>query len=136
MSEFKKPQPSPTAWTQSFWQHCANDRLMLLRCTSCGAHHVPTRRVCACGSSHFDSVESKGSGVIISFTEVHRAPDPAFKEELPYVIAIIELQEGARLMSNIIQSEVSDIGIGKTVQCVFETLEETVGVPKFKLLKE
>jgi len=136
MSEFKKPEPSPTAWTQSFWQNCAHGRLMLLRCTACSVHHVPTRRVCTCGSTHFDSVESTGRGVIISYTEVHRAPSEAFKQGLPYVIAIIELQEGARLMSNIVQSEASELGIGKAVQCVFETLDEDLGVPKFKLLKE
>ena len=96
MSEFKKPQPSPTAWTQSFWQNCASERLMLLRCSTCGAHHLPTRRVCSCSAIKFEAVESVGLGEIISYTEVHRAPDPAFKAELPYVIAIIELQEGVR----------------------------------------
>jgi len=135
MSEFKKPQPSPTAWTQSFWQNCASERLMLLRCSTCGAHHLPTRRVCSCSAIKFEAVESVGLGEIITYTEVHRAPDPAFKAEMPYVIAIIELQEGVRLMSNIIQSEAKDLGIGKKVQCVYEILDETLGVPKFKLIK-
>ena len=134
MSEVKKPQPAPTDWTQTFWKSCSSNRLKLLRCLSCDSKHLPTRLVCTCGSTDFEWVESIGTGAIISFTIVHRAPDPAFKGELPYVIAIIDLQEGARLMSNIIDSNLLEIAIGKKVECVFEKIDEEIGVPKFKLL--
>jgi uncharacterized OB-fold protein len=84
--------------------------------------------------------QSKGEGVIATFTVVHRAPDPAFKADLPYVIAIIELDEGVRLMSNLVEFDVQSLFIGQRVRCLFDVVvqesdeQKALGVPKFTLV--
>jgi uncharacterized OB-fold protein len=88
--------------------------------------------VCACGATAAEWTAVSGRGTVFSYTVVHRAPDPAFKAELPYVIAIVALEEGGRLMSNLIGTEPDSVRIGMPVQAVFETVAEGIGVPKFR----
>jgi len=87
--------------------------------------------VCVCGATAAEWTAVSGLGTVFSFTVVHRAPDPAFKAELPYVIAIVALEEGGRLMSNLTGCPPESVRIGLPVRAVFETVGEGVGVPKF-----
>jgi len=75
---------------------------------------------------------SSGRGVVYSFTVVHRAPDPSFKDDVPYVIAIVELDEGVRLMSNMVSCSPEAVHIDMPVEALFETVSEGVGVAKFR----
>ena len=128
-----KPVPSPTDMTAPFWSGCAQGVLRLRHCARCGRVFAPTRAVCACGSAAIAWKDCSGRGTVFSYTVVHRAPDPAFRGELPYVLAVIELEEGARLMSNVIGCAPAEVRIGAPVQVVFETVAENVGVAKFRL---
>lgn len=132
MSEFCKPVPAPTDASRPFWAGCAEGKLLLRRCRQCRKHHAPTRHVCSCGGSDLEWTEVSGLGRVFSYTVVHRAPDPAFKADLPYVIAIVELDEGARLMSNITGCSPDSVAIGMPVRAIFETVAEGVGVHKFQ----
>ncbi len=140
MSEIAKPVAQPTSWTKSLWEGCAQGKLMILRCMRCSKNHAPTRRICDCSSMDMEWRQSKGEGVIATFTVVHRAPDPAFKADLPYVIAIIELDEGVRLMSNLVEFDVQSLFIGQRVRCLFDVVvqesdeQKALGVPKFTLV--
>ena len=132
MSEAAKPVPSPTDANRAFWSGCAEGRLKLRRCTQCAKHHAPTRVACDCGSIALDWVNASGRGHVFSFNVVHRAPDPAFRADIPYVIAIIELEEGARLMSNLVGAPAEKVRAGLPVRAVFEAMTEGIGVPKFE----
>ncbi len=132
MSEFRKPVPAPTDASRPFWAGCAEGKLLLRRCRQCDKHHAPTRHVCSCGGSDLEWTEVSGLGRVFSYTVVHRAPDPAFKADLPYVIAIVELDEGARLMSYITGCSPDAVAIGMPVRAIFETVAEGVGVHKFQ----
>lgn len=132
MSEVAKPLPSPTEATRPFWSAAAEGKLKLKRCTACGRHHAPTRAACVCGSTDFAWAEVSGHGTVFSFTVVHRAPDPAFRGEVPYVIAVVEFAEGARLMANLGGVAPADVKIGMAVKTVFHTAAEGVGVPRFE----
>jgi flavin reductase (DIM6/NTAB) family NADH-FMN oxidoreductase RutF len=105
MSEATKPIPAPTDNTAPFWSGCAAGELRLRKCAACGVFRSPTRMVCACGATAAEWTAVSGRGTVFSYTVVHRAPDPAFKAELPYVIAIVALDEGGRLMSNLVGTE-------------------------------
>jgi uncharacterized OB-fold protein len=126
-----KPSPSPSDATAPFWAACAEGRLRLRACTACGARFTPTRAACGCGCTRLEWVEASGRGTVFSYTVVHRAPDPAFRAELPYVIAIVALEDGGRLMSNVIGCAADAVRIGLPVRAVYETVGEGVGVPKF-----
>lgn len=127
-----KPVPTPTDANRPFFAGCAEGVLRLRRCRPCGRHHAPTRAACDCGAADFEWVGTSGRGTVFSYTIVHRAPDPAFRADLPYVIAIVEFDEGGRLMSNLVNCAPDTVRIGMPVQAVFETVAEGVGVAKFQ----
>ena len=127
-----KPVPTPTDANRPFFAGCAEGVLRLRRCLKCGRHHAPTRAACDCGSVTFEWVQVAGRGTVFSHTVVHRAPDPAFRADLPYVIAIVEFDEGGRLMSNLINCAPDAVRVGMPVKAVFETVAEGVGVVKFE----
>jgi uncharacterized OB-fold protein len=135
MTEQAKPAPSPTDANRPFWSGCAAGKLRLRRCKGCGKNHAPTRAACSCGGVEFDWVEVSGRGKVFSFTVVHRAPDPAFRADLPYVIAIVEFEGGGRLMSNITGCAPDAVRVGMPVRAVFETVAAGIGVPKFQPLE-
>lgn len=132
MAENTKPVPSPTDANQSFWSGCASGVLRLRNCPRCASFLAPTRPVCACGNAELTWVDTSGRGRIFSYTVVHRAPDPAFRAELPYVIAVVELEEGARLLSNITGCAPAEVRVGMPVRAVFEQLAPDIGVAKFQ----
>jgi uncharacterized OB-fold protein len=132
MAEGTKPIPSPTDATQPFWSGCASGVLRLRRCTHCNRFRGPSRFVCECGQSDFVWTDASGRGHIFSYTVVHRAPDPAFRAELPYVVAVIALEEGPRLLGNVTGCAPEGVCIGMPVQALFETLAPDIGMAKFK----
>ena len=132
MAEHTKPVPALTDANQVFWSACAAGVLRLRHCTRCGKSLAPTRAVCTCGNPELTWADVTGRGKVFSYTLVHRAPDPAFRADLPYVIAIVELDEGAKLMSNITGCAPGEVRIGMPVQAVFEQPAPGIGVPKFQ----
>ena len=127
-----KPVPSPNDATAPFWSGCAQGVMRMRHCAACGKVSAPTRSVCACGNAELGGKDCSGRGTVFSCTVVHRAPDPAFRADVPYVIAVVELEEGARLMSNVIGCLPAEVSIGMKVSAVYETVAENVGVPKFR----
>lgn len=94
------PLPRPNAETRPFWEGAARGVLRIQRCTACGAAQFPPRALC--GRCHAPAPprweEASGRGVIASHTTVHRPPSAAFREEVPYMLALVTLQEGPRLL--------------------------------------
>jgi uncharacterized OB-fold protein len=80
----------------------------------------------------FDWVAVSGKARLFSYTVLHRAPDPAFKDELPYVVAIVEFEQGGRLMSNLVGCAPEAVHCGMALEPVFETVAEGVGLAKFR----
>ncbi len=129
----EKPVPAPTNDSRAFWSNCSHNNLVVQRCRECGTAQYYPRNVCAsCGSSDIQWVESAGKGTVYSYTVVHRAPSAAFSKDVPYVLAIIELAEGPRMMSNIVDCDPGEVSIGMDVEVGFEIRADNVGVPVFK----
>jgi uncharacterized OB-fold protein len=116
-----KPLPQPNVVTQRFWSSCADGCFEFQHCRSCGHRQFPPRLACtACHGTDLDWQQASGRGAIYSFTVVHRAPLEAFKADAPYVIAIVELEEGVRAMMNLRGTDPAEVTIGMPVEIFFE----------------
>lgn len=132
MSKSAKPIPVPNEDSKVFWEGCKAGKLVIQRCRSCATPRFYPRIVCgACGSMDSDWIEASGLGTVFSYTVVHRAPSPAFKEDVPYVLAIVELDEGVRMMSNVVGCDPAMVTVGMPVSVVFERMSDDIAVPKF-----
>ncbi len=134
MADASKPLPSPTDATLPFWQGCSAGVLRLRRCSHCDRVRGPSRIVCECGQAVHTWFNASGRGQIFSFTVVHRAPDLAFRADLPYVVAVVTLEEGPHLLANVIGCPPQQVSIGLRVEAVFETVAPGIGVANFKPL--
>ena len=115
------PQPVPNGDSVPYWNAARERRLVLRACGSCGRKHFMPRHLCPhCWSDKLEWVESKGGGTIHSFSIVHRAPSPAFAANAPYVIAMIDLDDGPRMFANVIGPNALDVAIGDRVRLTFE----------------
>ena len=119
-----RPLPRPTAETKPFWDGCANGVVRFQSCTRCGAvQRIPRSLCAACQSDALAWRESSGLGRVLSHTTVHRAPTAAFRDEVPYVIALIDMDEGFRLMANVAGGPAAPIGIGSRVRIGFREVD-------------
>ena len=136
--EYKKPLPTPSYASQPFWDAAKEHRLVFQRCRLCGTHVFYPRDVCP-GSQCFgigtlEWVESSGKGTLYSFTASHQPANPAFRDEVPYILAIIELEEGWRMNSNIINVDSKDIEVGAPVEVVWDDVTPEFTLPKFQIV--
>jgi uncharacterized OB-fold protein len=112
-------QPSPE--TVGFWDGVAQRELRLKHCAACDLHFHPKRIVCtACGSDALGWKRSSGRGQVYSFSEVHRAPSPAFAASVPYTVGLVQLDEGVHLFTRF---EGGKVAIGTPVRVDFRVLE-------------
>lgn len=116
-----KPAPTPNADSAPFWHACNDERLTYQQCRACGHVQFYPRALCtACQSRDLGWQTSAGLGTVYTFTVNHRAPSPAFKADAPYVIALIDMDEGYRMMMNVTGCPTDDVHIGMRVKTVFE----------------
>jgi uncharacterized OB-fold protein len=116
-----KPTPVPNADTCPFWDACNEERLIVQTCESCGHIQFYPRALCVkCEGRDLDWRDTKPNGKVHTFTIVYRAPTPAFKAKAPYVLALIDLDDGFRMMTNIVNCEPESIAIDMPVRIVFE----------------
>ncbi|MEH7178188.1 Zn-ribbon domain-containing OB-fold protein [Neobacillus vireti] len=127
--------PCPTVETTPYWEGCRNHELLIQQCQDCGHHQFYPRIMCTnCSSAHVEWVPATGRGKVKSFTIMHRAITKAYLAEAPYVIALIELEEGPTMMSNVVECDVNSVEIGLEVEVVFDDWSEEISIPKFKPL--
>jgi uncharacterized protein len=113
------PAPERTPETAPFWDATAAGRLVLARCDVCGTVIWYPKTFCAdCGGLSVSWRESSGLGTVYSFSVVHRAPG-AFGEAVPFVVAYVELQEGPRVLTNVVGCDPEEVYIGQAVRVVF-----------------
>lgn len=119
-----RPLPRATAETKPFWDGCAQGVVRYQSCTRCDTvQFIPRARCVACQSCELAWRDSAGYGHVLSYTTVHRAPTPAFREDAPYVIALIDMEEGFRLMTNVAGASAAPLAIGARVRIGFRNVE-------------
>lgn len=113
-------EPVADAFTEPWWAACRNHRLMVRACRSCGEVHFPPRPACPrCWSADVEWREVTGAGRIYTYSVVRENDLAAFRGALPYIVAIVELDEGPRLMTTLVDSPAATIVVGAAVQVVF-----------------
>lgn len=128
------PAPVVNADSAPYWEGARQGKLLLQRCRDCGTLRFFPRYLCtACGSERTEWAEASGRGTVHSFTIVHRAAFPEFQARTPYVVALIDLEEGPRMMTNIVGGDALDVAIGDAVVVAFEARGmEGAKVPQFR----
>ena len=127
------PRPTPNGDSLPYWNAARERRLVLRECKACGRKHFMPRAVCPhCWSDRLEWVESNGDGTVHSFSVVHRAPSQMFAANVPYVIAMIDLDDGPRMFANVIGLNALDVAIGDRVKLTFEDRGDGAMLPQFE----
>jgi uncharacterized protein len=126
------PSPTETSDTSDFWRAAREGRLLIRRCRNCRSAIWYPRPICPfCHSSNTGWEEASGLGTIYSFTIIRRATD-SFKDAVPYVLAYVELDEGPRIMTNVVDEEIDEVEIGQRVEVVFHRTADGGAIPRFR----
>jgi uncharacterized OB-fold protein len=137
MADEAKPLPVADADTTPFWDGARDGRLVLKSCLDCGRAHFYPRALCPhCHSDRLDWIEAKGTGEIHTFTIARRGAGKAFEKDAPYVVAVIALDEGPRMLSNVLTDDVEAVRIGQRVRVTFDPAGGDVALPKFRPVDE
>jgi uncharacterized OB-fold protein len=116
-----------------FWEGCARGELLLQRCLDCGAVRHPPSPICRdCLSSRQEWVPASGNATLYTFVVVHHAFHAAFDEEVPYVVAVVELEEGPHMLSNVVDVPPEWVEIGMPLRVCFDRVSDEVTLPKFR----
>ncbi len=133
--DFPKIQPPVTEIARPYWEGCREGELRLQRCTACERFQFYPRIVCShCGADSFEWQAVSGRGTVASFTVVRRGISPAYVA--PYVVALIDLEEGPRLMSTVVGCEPEAVQVGAAVTVQFEPWGAEHVLPVFTLNPE
>jgi uncharacterized OB-fold protein len=132
-----KPAPRSTPETQPFWDGTAAGELRVQRCRACSRHYFYPRPICPhCGAADVEWVTVTGRATLYSYVINHR-PAPGFAGDGPYAIAVVELEEGVRMMTNIVNTEITpeNLRLDMPLRVVFEPRGD-VHVPLFEPVPE
>lgn len=130
----QKPLPLPDEDSRPFYDGAAAGKFMLMRCKTCGAARMPSRHHCdECLSPEYEWFQATGRGEVRTFGVMHQRYHPGFAAEIPYVVAIVELEEGPRLPANIVGTPPAEVRVGMPVVVEWEPHED-VTVPRFRPL--
>lgn len=131
--DFVKPLPNPMPWSQGFWEAAADGRLVLKTCLDCGhVDHPPYLYCTQCGSHRSEWRPACGRAKLVAFAVNTYGVPVAFIDDLPYVLAIVELPEGPRMISNIVGCAHDELRNGMMLEVVFERQDERVVLPKWR----
>ena len=135
-ANLQKPLPVISNLNRPYWEGTKKHELRLQRCTSCARLWAPHGPVCPyCLSEEFNWEKLSGRGRIASWVVFHKVYFPSFEKEIPYNVAFIELEEGPRIIANVVGVPREELRIGMKVEVVFEDINDEVTVPKFRKIE-
>ncbi len=118
--------------TRPFWDAAADRRFLLRRCNSCSAvHHYPRPFCPSCWSDDVAWIEASGQATLYTWSTVHMNDLPPFAERLPYIAAVVELAEGPRVMTNLVDCDDTELTIGMALEVRYRALDDTITAPVF-----
>lgn len=127
------PEPVANADSAPYWDAARERRLLIRSCGACGTKHFMPRYLCpACWSDQLEWVPSAGKGSVHSFSIIRRAPVATFAQKVPYVVALIDLDEGPRMVTNIVGDDALSVRIGERVEVTFEERGDGAMLPQFQ----
>jgi uncharacterized OB-fold protein len=125
--------PSTNPDSKPFWDGCGRNELLLQRCSACGTLRHPPSPVCAnCLSDQAEWIRASGRGTVYTFTVVRQVLARGWDEKIPYIVAVIELDEGVKVLTNLTNVVPEAVTIGMPVEVTFEELDGTTKLPLFQ----
>ena len=132
MTEYHKPIPVPSVESRAYWDGLRSHRLLMPECSHCKHRWFPPSRLCpCCRSDAVEWSEVSGRGKVFSYVVFHRVYDRSFAGDVPYIVAIVELEQGPRLLSNIVGYDINKIECEMSVRVVFEDIGGYMTIPTF-----
>jgi len=132
--QYVKPLPTLTDENRPFWEACRAGRLRLQRCAACAHIRYPISRFCPrCLAEEHEWHDVSGRGTVFSYIVFHKAYHPGFKGDLPYNVALVQLEEGPRMYSNIVGTPNDQVRIGDAVEVTFDAVTPEITIPRFRL---
>lgn len=129
----EKPRPLIDDDTRAYWAGLARGELLLQHCRDCGHVQFYQRAFCGrCLSANIERRPASGRGSIYSFSTVHRPPSAEFKDDVPYTVVLVELAEGPRMISTLVDTPPATVGIGQPVEIVYERASPEITFPRFR----
>jgi uncharacterized OB-fold protein len=128
-----KPLPQISTEMAPFFEAARRQQLVVQRCRGCGTLRFPARDRCsACLAREADWVPVSGRGSVFSFAVMHQVYHPGFAAEVPYAVVLVALDEGPRMISNVVGCPANAIRVGMPLEVVFEPVSPDVTLPKFR----
>ena len=119
--------------TQPFWDAAREGRFLIRRCNACGvAHHYPRPFCPECWSENLEWEEVSGRGTLYTFSTVYVNDLPPFGAQVPYVAAVVDLEEGPRVLTNVVEYDPDELRVDMPVEVVYEALTPDITVPRFR----
>ena len=132
---YTRPLPVKQPESDFYWEKARAHELWLRRCNACGRAYFYPRDICPhCFSRDVTWERASGRGTVHAFGIVHRGPAPAFRYHVPYVVALVDLEEGARMPTNLvdIEPDPEHVKVGMAVEVTFDDVTADVTLPKFR----
>ena len=124
--------PQIDASTQEFWDAARRGVLRIKHCNACGENHYYPRPFCpTCWSTDVEWIDAAGTGTLYTYSVVHANDLPSFRHRVPYVVAMVDLDEGPRMETNVVDCALDELRVGMRVAVVFEDEGELV-LPRFR----
>lgn len=131
-AKYPKPRTNDPV-NQEFWDQCQDGVLRFQQCSGCGAWRFLPRYMCAqCGSPDYEWAPSRGRGRVFSWTVTHQAFYPAFAGDIPYITAVVELDEGVRMATRLLECAPDAVELDMPVELVFQDIDEEFKLPCFR----
>ena len=132
MTGYEKPLPEITDANRPFWEGLRAGRLLLQECDRCGHVRYPISHVCPeCLEAGHQWVAMSGRGEVFSYVVFHQVYNKAFADDVPYNVALVQLDEGPRMFSNVVGVPNDQVSVGTRVRIVFDPVTEEVTLPRF-----
>lgn len=130
-----KPVPVPDEISAPFFNGAREGKLMLQHCSGCDQWSFPVRERCPhCFAARLEWRQASGRGTLYTFTVMHQVMNPGFASAVPYNVAQVDLEEGVRMVSNVVGIRNEALRVGMKLEAVFEDVGESVSLPKFRPL--
>ena len=131
-TQYQKPTPEINDENRAFWEGCRQGEFRVQKCSNCGHIRHLSPACPQCLKAEHEWVAASGRGTVYSWIVVHQRYNRAFEEDLPYNVTIVELDEGPRMVTSLVDVENQDIKAGTPVEVVFDRVTEEITLPKFK----
>ncbi|HCG91595.1 MAG TPA: hypothetical protein DEZ08_07140 [Dehalococcoidia bacterium] len=136
MAEWKKPLPTISGETKPFWDSCRKGELIIQQCSNCNEYQFYPRGICSnCWTNDVKWIHSTGKGKVWTYTVTYQNRTPGFAEDVPYVLALVELEEGVKMFTNIIACDPKEVRIGMEVEVTFVKANNFITIPYFQPIK-